>query len=230
MGKKKVWNVGCALYLFLLVCTMLSMEIQKMMMIEVNVTQGKDISERERSFPLEALAETGEAFYCAVKRQGNFREEYVVKKENVSIIREEDGKIVIAGDIFFDDKGKDPLVIFHATHVLEEGDLVRLSDVVFESEEEEKQYVQERMKEQKKVLLCGIPVGIIALVLLVMAWRHFCMAYDSGWKHSLLGLMFLVLVIMICKVYASCLDIPRQMLPKESIFDIAFYKAIPGKE
>lgn len=230
MGKKRVWKVGCALFLILLICTMLSVEIQKMMMIEVNVTQGKDIAEEERSFPSSALNEKDGTFYCAVKRKGDFREEYVVEKRNVSIIREEEDQIVIAGDIFFEDDGKKPLVIYHATHTLEEGDVVSISEMVFKSEEEEKQYVRERIEEQKLVLLCGIPVGIIALLLLVKAWRHLCMLYDGEWKNGLLGLLFLALTVLICKVYTNYLEIPRQMLPKESIFDIAFYKTLLWKE
>ena len=128
MTKRKIRVIGSVIFFLLFTCTLLSIKIYDTLMIEVKVTFGEELDERESAYPLECLQEETGTFFCAVKRNGDFREEYVVEEKMVSIIRIEDERIIIAGDIFYTDDFEKPMVIMESTKPIQEGDVVKLAE------------------------------------------------------------------------------------------------------
>ena len=128
MTKRKIRVIGIVIFFLLFTCTLLSIKIYDTLMIEVKVTFGEELDERESAYPLECLQEERGTFFYAVKRNGDFREEYVVEEKMVSIIRIEDKRIIIAGDIFYTDDFEKPMVIVESTKPIQEGDVVKLAE------------------------------------------------------------------------------------------------------
>ena len=126
MHKKIIKVVGISIFFMLILCTIVSMKNYEKLIIEVKITYGEDLSEQERAFSLSCYREEFGTFFCVEKRQGDFREEYVVVEKEVVPIRIEDSKIVIAGDIFYTrDFGK-PMVIYDSLESVKVGDVVKI--------------------------------------------------------------------------------------------------------
>lgn len=126
MHKKIIRTIGATILLILFICTIVSLKNYEKLITEVSITLGEDLSERERAFPISCYNEENGTFFCVEKRQGDFREEYAIEEEEVVVIRIEDDKIVIAGDIFYTrDFGK-PMVIYESSKPVQDGDIVKI--------------------------------------------------------------------------------------------------------
>ena len=78
MEKKKVWIAGCMIFLLLLICTVLSLRIEKMMRIEVEIERGIPCSENGMEnmskIPLSCFKDENGSMYC-----------FILKKEKVCL-------------------------------------------------------------------------------------------------------------------------------------------------
>ena len=210
--KMNVWKAGCAIFLGLLVFTLLSLEISDQLLIEVNVTQGREIDGLEFELPLSSLLEDGKTVYCIEKQKGIFRDEYVVKVETVSIIRVESEDVIIIGDSFYTNDGERPFVVCAASYPISKGDIVEVSSRKIGTEAEEKAYLEKQIKTQKKILLAGIPVAIFCLDLLYKIWICCVKLHEKQWKYAVIGIGYLLLFLILFFLYGNFLDIPREIL------------------
>ena len=83
MKKKRVWIVGCTVFLLLLICTVLSLRIEKMMRIEVETVRGIPCPEEELQdysrIPLSMLQERRNGsmvLFFLEEREGLFGEDW----------------------------------------------------------------------------------------------------------------------------------------------------------
>ena len=78
MRKKKVWIAGCTVFLLLLICTVLSLRVEKMMRIEVETVSPIQCTEEELidmfTLPVSCFKEDefGTALYYVEEREGLF--------------------------------------------------------------------------------------------------------------------------------------------------------------
>ena len=140
MTKIKVWKAGCAIFLILVVCTLLSLKISEQLLVEVNVTQGREIDDLEFALPISSIQEDGKTVYCIEKQKGIFRDEYIVKVENVSVIEFELEDVIIIGDSFYTNVGERPFVVCASSYPISKGDIVEVSSRKIGTEAEERKY------------------------------------------------------------------------------------------
>lgn len=130
MKKKTVWMTGSAVFLFLLICTVLSFRVEKMMRIEVEVTVASQ-SEEEKAQQLAEIPlscypdrERLEAIFCLEEREGLFGKELVAVRKEIYPIYEEGNMAVIPDSGIRDDEGRLYQIVSYSTYLLEDGDVV----------------------------------------------------------------------------------------------------------
>lgn len=131
MRKKKVWIAGCTVFLLLLICTVLSLRVEKMMRIEVETVSPIQCTEEELidmfTLPVSCFKEDefGTALYYVEEQEGLFGKElYVVKDENAAVMWEEGNKAYILSQSARNDQGKLRKIVDYSAWPLEDGDAV----------------------------------------------------------------------------------------------------------
>ena len=133
MRKRRIWKAGCVLAMFLAVCTVLSVRIEKMMRIEVETVQGtvrrQELTE-EMLLPKTCIrAEDGaEKVFVVIRQTGaTGKQELRAVEKQVVVLGEEDGKAVVFPVSLLDEEGTGYLpVIAYSTYPVQEGDQVVL--------------------------------------------------------------------------------------------------------
>lgn len=115
MRKKCVWRITVCLYVFLVLCTLASIQVQRLILPQVEVAQampgtvrveGMEVS-RDYTIPITALEKCGEdyAVYYLQERDGRFGKEQYVMRMGIQVTERDDhtaalssqgyGKIVV---------------------------------------------------------------------------------------------------------------------------------------
>ena len=117
MRKKKVWIAGCTVFLLLLICTVLSLRVEKMMRIEVETVSPIQCTEEELidMFTLPVSCFKEDEFGTAL---------YYVKDENAAVMWEEGNKAYILSQSARNDQGKLRKIVDYSAWPLEDGDAV----------------------------------------------------------------------------------------------------------
>ena len=130
MKKKKVWTAGCAVFLLLLICTVLSLRIEKMMRIEVQTVGAIQCSEEGMeemyTLPVPCFREEDftTAFFSVEEREGLFGKELYVEKVEAYPMWEEGNKAYILSQWVRNDQGKMRKIVNYSAWPLEDGDAV----------------------------------------------------------------------------------------------------------
>lgn len=133
MSKDRVWKIGSAVLILLILCSVMSVRIQKMMRIEVVTTRGEEIRKDGKilvSLPAECIhyEDGSPVVYYVRKEKGLFLKEWTVEKKYV-LTEEEDGiKVLVAKEETLDEEGKRMEIISYASHPVEEKDQVTKAD------------------------------------------------------------------------------------------------------
>lgn len=133
MKKKRVWIAGCTVFLLLLICTVLSLRIEKMMRIEVETVSGIPCLEEELKeysrVPLSCFKEENGSMilFFLEEREGLFGEELVaVKEENYPLMEEENMGFVVSSTLL-DEQGKGRKIVNYSAWPLKDGDVVMIA-------------------------------------------------------------------------------------------------------
>lgn len=133
MRKKKVWIAGCTVFLLLLICTVLSLRIEKMMRIEVETVSGIPCSEEELKdysrVPLSCFKEENGSMvlFFLEEREGLFGKELVaVKEENYPLMEEKNMGFVVSSTLL-DEQGKGKRIVNYSAWPLKNGDVVMIA-------------------------------------------------------------------------------------------------------
>lgn len=130
MRKKKIWNCGCAVLMFLVICTVLSIRIEKLMQMEVKTTrgtvrQGEEV--KEILLPASAVkgSGAGDSFVQYVeKERGVFGNTvWRVVERPVIYLGEENGYAVVP-EANLTDGIRVVDIIYYSTYPVREGDIV----------------------------------------------------------------------------------------------------------
>lgn len=133
MRKKKVWIAGCTVFLLLLICTVLSLRIEKMMRIEVETVSGIPCSEEELKdysrVPLSCFKEENGSMvlFFLEEREGLFGKELVaVKEENYPLMEEKNMGFVVSSTLL-DEQGKGRRIVNYSAWPLKNGNVVMIA-------------------------------------------------------------------------------------------------------
>lgn len=228
MEKKRVWMAFCTVMIILMTCTVLSFRIENLMKIDVNTCMViKDekltleyqsrMEEQIGYLPLSCYQwdEDSEfTVYYAEKREGLFGEEFVAAKKAVYMIDEKDDKAIVIAKDTLDADGK-PLKIIRdvsCSRNIREGDLL----VVDQKDTADP-------VGQIRVIACMAAITLPGILLLIRSVKKLGLVQEGNTKAGIKGIIFIL--IWICGIFllTGKLQIPRQYLPPEYIFDIPFY-------
>ena len=131
MRKKKVWIAGCTVFLLLVICTVLSLRIEKMMRIEVETVRAVQCEEEGMTdmvkIPLSCYKqeENGSfVLFFAEEREGLFGKEWVVQKEESDPLMEEGNMALVPKSSVCDDQLRPRKIVNYSTWPLEDDDVV----------------------------------------------------------------------------------------------------------
>ena len=123
MRKKKVWIAGCTVFLLLVICTVLSLRIEKMMRIEVETVRAVQCEE-------EGMTDMVKIPLSCYKQEENgsfvlfFGKEWVVQKEESDPLMEEGNMSLVPKSSVFDDQLRPRKIVNYSTWPLEDDDVV----------------------------------------------------------------------------------------------------------
>lgn len=228
MEKKRVWMVFCTVMIILMTCTVLSLRIENLMKLRVytcfvikdeklTLEFQNSMKEQVGLLPLSCYQwdeDSEYKIYYAEKRKGLFGEEYVAAKKSVYVFEERDNKAVVRAEDALDEDGKSLKIIsdVSCSRDIREGDLLII---------DEKDMVNP--VSQIRILACLAAILLPGILLLIESVKKLGLMQEGKWKAGIEGMIFVV--IWLCSIFwlTGKLQIPRQYLPPEYIFDIPFY-------
>lgn len=230
MEKKKVWMAFCTVMIVLLTSTVFSLRIENLMKLRVNTCvvikdeeltleygEVSDDKEKIGRLPLSCYQWDEDSEYMIFyveNREGLFGEEFVAAKKSVYPLYEKDDEAVIFMNDGFGTEGNLLKIVTEVlcSREIREGDLLIVD--------------QEDMVDpigQIWIVACLIAIMIPGILLLIESVKKLGLLQEGNLKAGIEG-MILVL-IWLCGIFwlTGKLQIPRQYLPPECIFDISFY-------
>lgn len=228
MEKKRVWMVFCTVMIILMTCTVLSLRIENLMKLRVytcSVIKDEKLTlefqnsmkEQVGLLPLSCYQwdeDSEYKIYYAEKRKGLFGEEYIAAKKSVYVFEERDNKAVVRAEDALDEDGKSLKIIsdVSCSRDIREGDLLIID------EEDMVNPVR-----QIQILACIAAILLPGILLLTRSVKKLGLIQERNWKAGIEGMI--IVVIWLCSIFwlTGKLQIPRQYLPPEYIFDIPFY-------
>ena len=228
MEKKRVWMVFCTVMIILMTCTVLSLRIENLMKLRVytcSVIKDEKLTlefqnsmkEQVGLLPLSCYQwdeDSEYKIYYAEKRKGLFGEEYVAAKKSVYVFEERDNKAVVRAEDALDEDGKSLKIIsdVSCSRDIREGDLLIID------EEDMVNPVR-----QIQIMACIAAILLPGILLLTRSVKKLGLIQERNWKAGIEGMI--IVVIWLCSIFwlTGKLQIPRQYLPPEYIFDIPFY-------
>lgn len=228
MEKKRVWMVFCTVMIILMTCTVLSLHVENLMKLRVDTCSViKDekltlefqngMEEQVGLLPLSCYQWDEDSEYkifYAEKREGLFGEEYVAAEKSVYVFEERDNKAVVRIKDALDEDGKSLKIIsgVSCSRDIREGDLLII---------DEKDMVNP--VSQIRIIACLAAILLPGILLLTESVKKLGLMQEENWKVGIEGMIFVV--IWLCSIFwlTGKLQIPRQYLPPEYIFDISFY-------
>lgn len=230
MEKKRVWMAFCTVMIVLLTSTVFSLRIENLMKLRVNtcvVVKDEELTfeHKERSddqeiigrLPLSCYQWDKDSEYMVFyveKREGLFGEEFVAAKKSVYLLYEEGNKAIVFMNGGLGTNGK-PLKIVSevsCSREIREGDLLIVD--------------QEDMVDplgQIRNLSCLAAIMIPGIILLIESVKKFGLLKEGSIRAGIEGVIYVL--IWVCGIFwlTGNVQIPRQYLPPECIFDIPFY-------
>ena len=228
MEKKRVWMVFCTVMIILITCTVLSLRIENLMKLRVytcSVIKDEKLTlefqnsmkEQVGLLPLSCYQwdeDSEYKIYYAEKRKGLFGEEYVAAKKSVYVFEERDNKAVVRAEDALDEDGKSLKIISDASCSRD----IREGDLLIIDEEDMVNPVR-----QIQIIACIAAILLPGILLLTRSVKKLGLIQERNWKAGIEGMI--IVVIWLCSIFwlTGKLQIPRQYLPPEYIFDIPFY-------
>ena len=228
MEKKRVWMGFCTVMIILMTCTVLSLRIENLMKLRVDTCSvikdekltlefQNSMKEQVGLLPLSCYQwdeDSEYKIYYAEKRKGLFGEEYVAAKKSVYVFEERDNKAVVRAEDALDEDGKSLKIIsdVSCSRDIREGDLLMID------EEDMVNPVR-----QIQIMACIAAILLPGILLLTRSVKKLGLIRERNWKAGIEGMI--IVVIWLCSIFwlTGKLQIPRQYLPPEYIFDIPFY-------
>lgn len=228
MEKKRVWMVFCTVMIILMTCTVLSLRIENLMKLRVDTCSVIKDEKLTLEFQNSMKEQVGllrlscyqwdedseYKIYYAEKREGLFGKEYVAAKKSVYVFEERDNKAVVRAEDALDEDGKSLKIISGASCSRD----IREGDLLIIDEEDMVNPVR-----QIQIIACLAAILLPGILLLIESVKKLGHIQEGNWKTGIEGMIFVV--IWLCSIFwlTGKLQIPRQYLPSEYIFDIPFY-------
>lgn len=220
MTKKKVWMAGTVVLILLAICTILSLRVEKLMRIEVEVVKpGQSEEEKlveEARIPLSCYQkeEYSSTFFYLEEREGLFGKEMVAVKTQNWPLREDGETAVIVDSQGKDMNGNWLQIVSESVYPLEDGDVIEIGIT---------EHPCRKMMEQNKILIVLVAMIPLGVILFVKSVKMIGALQDGDKKKGMQGIILIAVWLGILYYLTGLLDIPREYLPPEQILDIGFY-------
>ncbi|MCI9340790.1 MAG: hypothetical protein HFG94_09120 [Dorea sp.] len=235
MEKKRVWKSGCCIGIFLMVCTLLSYKVESLMALPVRTTGGTIQSGdqgEEIVLPQKAVTKREEAnvIQMTEKVTGKFGDtELRVKEYWVNDISEEEEWISF-GMWELPQSGSDGRdIICDWIYPLREGEtVVQEQDMTMELYENGIPDLEAHRQFLRQMYVFAAGIGFLPAAFLYLRCTVRKL-WDCKRTVFLTGVLMLVLFMELLCLYLLVLEIPRQLLPRDQIFDFGFYSRKIGR-
>ena len=230
MEKKKVWMAFCTVMIVLLTSTVFSLRIENLMKLRVNICvvikdeeltleyeEWSDDKEKIGRLPLSCYQWDQDSEYTIFyveSREGLFGEEFVAAKKSIYPLYEKDNEAVIFMNDGFGTDGNLLKIVSEVScsREIREGDLLIVD--------------QEDMVDpigQIWIMTCLAAIMIPGILLLIESVKKLGLLQEGNLKAGIEGMMLVLIWLFSVFWLTGKLQIPRQYLPPEYIFDISFY-------
>ena len=223
MTKKKIWNAGCVVLVLLLLCTVISFHVERLMRIPVEVVRGIQ-SEEEKAMqlariPLSCYGEAPSTVFYVEEQEGLFGMELVAHTKEVWPIETAEDMALVPEQL--DDDGLPLQIVRWSVYPLEDGDLVVVQE---DGESRMLSGVNAEQLQELKKQLPGMAVCLFVLLAFMAlgTWNLFHLQ-SRAYKRGLAGAVIVLACLGILWAGLWTLEIPREYLPPEHILDVKGY-------
>lgn len=217
MEKRKIMHASFWIFAILLLCTAVSYRIQELMRNEVTVlSPEKDKDTNGLCFPIRCLCENSDGLlgvWKVVQEEGVMGTEIRVRFYSPPIISKDEERVVMRNE------GGEIFVVDYFAYPLEEGMIVE----VIESKPDGLT-IENQMEEQKECLYQLIVFLGIFFILIFWADCLLNGFFKKKLWQPVFGIAILITATFMVYQAVEKVDIPREYLPEEQIFDISFYR------
>lgn len=216
MEKQKMMKISFWIFAMLLFCTVVSIWIQELMRNEVTVlSPAEERKMQGLSFPAKCLCKNSDGMigvWEVVREEEAMGEQLRVHFREVQLISQDETTAVIL------DEGYELLIVDYIAYPLEEAMVVEII-----SSEPEEQAMKSQLDSQKKNLY---QLAFFVLIYFIAIWiANYLLKgifHKKLWQ-AVLGIGILLVAAYLVYHAMGAVDIPREYLPEEQIFDIKFY-------
>lgn len=218
MEKRRILHISFWILTVLLFCTVVSFRIRELMTNEVTVIFPEKTDDGYGCILPTGCMSVGkdglEGIWELVEEEGAMGMELRVRFRVPNVLSQDEDVTLIA------DEGVDNLgIVDYAAYPLEDG--MRVEKI---AEKPDGQKIKSQMESQKKYLYLFGASAAAFVVLACISDRLLNGIFQKKIQKAVLGVAIVLAAAAFVYYAAGRIDIPRECLPEEQIFDVSFYK------
>ena len=223
MMKKKTWNAGCMILISLMICTILSIRIEKWMQIPVEIATISQTEEEKLNSTIRIPkscynTDTNMIFYLA-EQEGVFGTKFLAFSKAVDPLSITADSILLPEEK--DEKGQLLQIIKWSTYPLKDGDEVTIDQ---EGEHKKQSGENRRILEKQKSFFFLFGMTVLILIFIFAFGIKDLYKFPAGdYRKCVRGMLLILIGFGILWKITALVNIPREYLPPECILDLGFY-------
>lgn len=220
MTKKKVWIAGNIVLVLLLLCTVLSFRVEKLMRNEAEIVtpiqSEEEKNAQEAKIPLACYQadDSSSAFFYLEEREGLFGPETVAVRQENWPLREEGDMAVINDSQGKNDSDRWFRIVETSVYPMKDGEVVKVGIT---------ENPGEKLGKQKNLLICLAAMIPVSLLVFGIGVKMLGALQGGNKKKGIVGAGMILVWLGVLYYVTGLVDIPRIYLPPEQILDIGFY-------
>ena len=223
MMKKKTWNAGCMILISLMICTILSIRIEKWMQIPVEIATISQTEEEKLNSTIRIPkscynTDTNMIFYLA-EQEGVFGTKFLAFSKAVDPLSITADSILLPEEK--DEKGQLLQIIKWSTYPLKDGGEVTIDQ---EGEHKKQSGENRRILEKQKSFFFLFGMTVLILIFIFAFGIKDLYKFPAGdYRKCVRGMLLILIGFGILWKITALVNIPREYLPPECILDLGFY-------
>lgn len=223
MMKKKTWNAGCMILISLMICTILSIRIEKWMQIPVEIATISQTEEEKLNSTIRIPkscynTDTNMIFYLA-EQEGVFGTKFLAFSKAVDPLSITADSILLPEEK--DEKGQLLQIIKWSTYPLKDEDEVTIDQ---EGEHKKQSGENRRILEKQKSFFFLFGITVLILIFIFAFGIKDLYKFPAGdYRKCVRGMLLILIGFGILWKITALVNIPREYLPPECILDLGFY-------
>lgn len=223
MMKKKTWNAGCMILISLMICTILSIRIEKWMQIPVEIATISQTEEEKLNstirIPKSCYNTDTNMIFCLAEQEGVFGTKFLAFSKAVDPLSITADSILLPEEK--DEKGQLLQIIKWSTYPLKDGDEVTIDQ---EGEHKKQSGENRRILEKQKSFFFLFGITVLILIFIFAFGIKDLYKFPAGdYRKCVRGMLLILIGFGILWKITALVNIPREYLPPECILDLGFY-------